>query len=62
MHGTPNISVVGQSAQSPDNQFGELLDIHHANPELAIRTIERTLDTITGWPELNEFKHTTIPR
>src|SRR5262249_39881882 len=43
-----NISVVGQSAQSPDNQYGELLDIHHANPELAIRTIERNRDVILG--------------
>ncbi len=28
----------------------------------ARRTIERLLDTITGWPQLNEFKHTRVPR
>jgi hypothetical protein len=29
---------------------------------LARRTVERVLDAVTGWPELNEFKHTSIPR
>jgi 2-hydroxychromene-2-carboxylate isomerase len=24
--------------------------------------VERLVDTLVGWPELNEFKHTTIPR
>ncbi len=28
----------------------------------AVRTVERVLDLATGWPELNELKHTTIPR
>jgi len=28
----------------------------------AQRTVERAVGTITGWPELNEFKHTSIPR
>lgn len=32
------------------------------DPAGAIRTIERVVDLLTGWPELNEFKHTTIPR
>ncbi len=30
--------------------------------EEAVRTVERILDLVTGWPELNELKHTTIPR
>ena len=30
--------------------------------EVARRTIERLLDLVTGWIDLNEFKHTTIPR
>lgn len=30
--------------------------------DLARTTIERTLDLLTGWPDLNEFKHTSIPR
>lgn len=29
---------------------------------LAVRTVERVLDLVTGWPELNEFKHTSIAR
>ena len=28
----------------------------------ATRTIERVLDLVTGWTDLNEFKHTSIPR
>src|SRR6185436_11237814 len=31
-----NISVVGQSTYSPDNPFGELLDLRYANPRLTI--------------------------
>ncbi len=49
--------LVGDSAV-----FVRLMDRPDGDAELAIRTIERTLDTITGWPTLNEFKHTTIPR
>jgi hypothetical protein len=30
--------------------------------ELGQRTIERTIDLLDGFPELNEFKHTSIPR
>ncbi|MBO0691446.1 MAG: DsbA family protein [Acidimicrobiaceae bacterium] len=33
-----------------------------ADPEASIRTIERTVDLVTGWTDLNEFKHTSIPR
>jgi hypothetical protein len=29
---------------------------------VARRTIERALELVTGWPDLNEFKHTKIPR
>jgi hypothetical protein len=32
------------------------------DPTSSIRTIERTVDLVAGWTELNEFKHTTIPR
>ena len=28
----------------------------------ARRTVERVVDLLTGWPDLNEFKHTSIPR
>jgi dihydroorotase len=43
-----NISVVGQSTLSPDNPWGELIDIRLANPKLAIRTIEQNRDVILG--------------
>ncbi len=43
-----NISVVGQSTLSTDNPWGELLDLRYANPQLAIRTIERNRDAILG--------------
>jgi hypothetical protein len=49
--------LVGDSAV-----FVRLMDRPGGDAQLAIRTIERTLDTISGWPTLNEFKHTTIPR
>jgi len=29
---------------------------------LARSTVDRVLDLVRGWPELNEFKHTSIPR
>jgi protein-disulfide isomerase-like protein with CxxC motif len=29
---------------------------------VATRTIERVVDLVAGWPELNEFKHTSILR
>ena len=43
-----NISVVGQSATSMENNYGELLDLRYANPKLAIRTIEKNRDVILG--------------
>jgi protein-disulfide isomerase-like protein with CxxC motif len=30
--------------------------------DLAVHTVERAVELVTGWPELNEFKHTSIPR
>ena len=44
-----NISLVGQSTlSSPDNEWGELLDLRYVNPKLAIKTIERNRDVIVG--------------
>jgi protein-disulfide isomerase-like protein with CxxC motif len=34
----------------------------NGDAEAARTTIERVLDLVTGWPDLNEFKHTSIPR
>jgi protein-disulfide isomerase-like protein with CxxC motif len=42
--------------------FVRLMDPPEGDAELAQRTIDRVLDLLTGWPELNEFKHTSIPR
>jgi hypothetical protein len=33
-----------------------------ADPAESISAIERTIDLLTGWADLNEFKHTSIPR
>jgi len=33
-----------------------------ADPQPSIRNIERAVDLVTGWRNLNEFKHTSIPR
>jgi hypothetical protein len=48
--------VVGPSAA-----FVRLLDGPDGHADVAIRTVERIVDLLT-WPELNEFKHTSIPR
>lgn len=33
-----------------------------ADADASIKAIERVVDLAGGWPELNEFKHTSIPR
>jgi hypothetical protein len=33
-----------------------------SDPAVSTSTIERLLDLVTGWVDLNEFKHTSIPR
>jgi hypothetical protein len=48
--------IVGQDAT-----FVRLLNRAGGDAELATRTITRIIDLLTGWPELNEFKHTTVP-
>jgi hypothetical protein len=42
--------------------FVRLMNRPDGDAEVARHTIERLIDTITGWPSLNEFKHTSIPR
>jgi protein-disulfide isomerase-like protein with CxxC motif len=42
--------------------FVRVMDRPGDDAAQAKRTIERTLDLLTSWPELNEFKHTSIPR
>jgi protein-disulfide isomerase-like protein with CxxC motif len=49
--------VVGDQAV-----FVRVMTRPEGNGELARRTIDRVLDLVNGHPEINEYKHTTIPR
>lgn len=42
--------------------FVRLMDRPEGDEDHAIRTVERVLDLLDGWTDLNEFKHTSIPR
>ena len=42
--------------------FVRIMSRPKGDAELARTTIERTLDLLTGWTDLNEFKHTSIAR
>jgi 2-hydroxychromene-2-carboxylate isomerase len=53
--GVPTFVQDGQSV------FVRLMHRPQGDGALATTTIERVLDLLT-WPELNEFKHTSIPR
>lgn len=33
-----------------------------AEPAVSISTVERVVDLVNGWTDLNEFKHTSVPR
>lgn len=44
-----------------DAVFVRLMDRAEGDPERGKTTITRVLDLLTGWPSLNEFKHTTVP-
>jgi 2-hydroxychromene-2-carboxylate isomerase len=45
-----------------DAVFVRLMEPPRGDGDLAIRSVERILDMITGWPQLNEFKHTALRR
>jgi hypothetical protein len=44
--------------------FVRLMDRAQAGADAAVsvRAVERVVDMLTGWLDLNEFKHTSIPR
>jgi predicted DsbA family dithiol-disulfide isomerase len=42
--------------------FVRLMNRPAGDGEIGRTTIERTVDLLTGWPELNEFKYTSIAR
>ena len=56
MWGVPTF-IVGDQAT-----FVRLMHAPEGDGELARRTVERVVDLVAGWPDLNEFKHTSIPR
>lgn len=54
--GVPTFMVGG------DGVFVRLMETANGDGDLAIRTVDRIVDMLTGWPQLNEFKHTSIRR
>jgi 2-hydroxychromene-2-carboxylate isomerase len=58
-------SVWGVPTFIVDDQAAFVRPMHRApsgaDPEESIRTVDRIIDLL-GWPDLNEFKHTSIPR
>jgi hypothetical protein len=42
--------------------FVRLLDRPEDDAERATTSVDRVLDLLTGWPDLNEFKHTSLTR
>lgn len=54
--GVPTFIVSDQAV------FVRLMHRPRGDHALARDTIERVIDLAGGWPELNEFKHTSIPR
>jgi DSBA-like thioredoxin domain len=42
--------------------FIRLMDRPDSDAAVARQTVDRVLDLLLGWPELNEFKHTAISR
>jgi len=42
--------------------FVRLMDRAGDDPTSSIASVDRILDLLIEWPELNEFKHTSIPR
>ena len=53
--GVPTLVTGGRAA------FVRLVDGPTGDPGQARRTVDRLLDLVVRWPELNELKHTTIP-
>ncbi|MGD9794796.1 MAG: DsbA family protein [Acidimicrobiia bacterium] len=53
--GVPTFIADGNAA------FVRYMNRPNGDHDLARRTIDRTVGLLTEWPELNEFKHTSIP-
>jgi hypothetical protein len=54
--GVPTFIAGGQSV------FVRLMDRPATSDRRPVEVIERVVDLLTGFPALNEFKHTSIPR
>ena len=56
--------VFGVPTVIADDQavFIRVMHRPRGDADIARRTVERAVDLVTGWPDLNEFKHTSIPR
>lgn len=54
--GVPTV-IVGN-----DSVFIRVMHRPNGDPGAAMTTVGRVLDLVAGWPELNELKHTTVPR
>ncbi|MGC9156145.1 MAG: DsbA family oxidoreductase [Ferrimicrobium sp.] len=54
--GVPTFIVNGQAA------FVRVMHRPNGDAKVARATIDRVLDTMTNYPEFNEFKYTSIPR
>ena len=54
--GVPTVIAADQAV------FIRVMHRPRGDADVARRTVERALDLVTGWPDLNEFKHTSIPR
>ena len=56
--------VFGVPTLVAEGQAGFVRVMHRPDGDAAVarQTVDRLLDLVTGWPELNELKHTTIPR
>ncbi len=53
--GVPTVIVANRAT------FVRVMTRPHGDADEAVATVERVLDLVTGWPELNELKHTRIP-
>jgi hypothetical protein len=53
--GVPTVIAGGQAV------FVRIMTRPQGDTGVAWSTVERVLDLVTGWPELNEFKHSSIP-
>ncbi len=42
--------------------FVRVMNRPNGDADVAVSTVERTLDLVVDWPDLNELKHTSIPR